>query len=64
MEIVRSVNRSWIYDSYYSLYMYAYMLIIMGEMSGDKMSGGIVRGICPDTREPMDNSPKKKVFYR
>jgi len=39
MEIVRSVNRSWAYDSYFSLYR----PIHPGEMSGGKCPGGNVR---------------------
>ena len=37
MKIVRSVNRSWIYDSYFSLHR----PIHPGEMSGGEMSGGL-----------------------
>ena len=40
MEIVRSLNRSWNYDTYFSLYRPIH--------SGEK-SGGNVRGKCPDT---------------
>jgi len=41
MEIVRSVNRSWIDDNYFSLYR----PILPGVNVREKMSGGT----CPDT---------------
>jgi len=41
MEIVRSVNRSWIYDSYFSLYRPIH--------PGGNVRGENVRGHCPNT---------------
>jgi|SRR6218665_818435 len=39
MEIVRSLNKSWIYDTYFSLYR----PIHLGEKSGGKRPGGTVQ---------------------
>src|SRR6218665_3174980 len=39
MEIVRSLNRSWIYDTYFSLYR----AIHPGEFGGGEMSGYLVK---------------------
>jgi len=47
MEIVRSLNRSWIYDTYFSYIE----LFIRGEKSGEEMSGGK----CPDTPLEMQS---------
>jgi len=48
MEIVRSLNRNWIDDAYFSLYR----PIHPGEKSGGEMSGGK----CPDTLETNHGS--------
>ena len=48
MEIVRSMNRSWIYDTYFSLYRAIHSVRnVRGEMSGGK---------CPDTYEHTQTS--------
>ena len=44
MEIVRSVNRSWAYDSYFSLYR----PIHPGEMSGGNVRGEMSEVNCPN----------------